>query len=201
MRWGILTGIALVALLIITAAIGRVIQVVSFFGPASGSGSESLGSAAPYADDPVARPAAPGTSETAHPVAEKISADKAVPGTQALPTELDETLRRSATGATDAPSKRPPPEARHGVPGGALDQDLRPVIAQMKLDPSDPGAQVEELAQKVAPTLAREAIEHSDDNAARNADVEHELLETLKEQKQILAGQRDTPDSVLKAAP
>jgi hypothetical protein len=106
--------------------------------------------------------------------------------------DLDEALRN--TRATGVPSQRGEPEPRRVGAPGVRDHDL----AGMKLDPGDPGAQVEALAQKVAPALAREALEHSADTAERNADVEHELLETWKEQKQILAGQRTTIDSVLK---
>jgi hypothetical protein len=162
MRWAIFAGVALFALVVIAAAVGRAIRVVHFFAPVPADESESVASAASCAGDSVTRsPAEP--SEVANRAAVEVSAD------------LDEALRN--TRATGVPSKR-------GEAG-----------------PADPGAQVEAIAQKVAPTLAREAVEHSADTAERNPEVEHELLETWKEQKQILAGQRTTIDSVLKDTP
>jgi hypothetical protein len=102
--------------------------------------------------------------------------------------------------ATPAALVRPASEEVSPANGpAALDQDLRPLMTEMKLDPAGPGARVEDLARGVAPALARDALEHSSDNAVRNPEVERELLETWKEQKQILAGQRrGTVDSVLK---
>jgi hypothetical protein len=186
MRWALFTGIGLFALVVIAASVGRVIRVVNLFAPASASESESIVAATPHTDDPVTRsPARP--AEVVHPASVEVSAG------------IDEALRVAP--ANGAQSKRGESESRRALPQAALDQDLRPVMAGMKLGPADPGAQVQDLARKVAPTLASEALDHSAGNVARNAEVEHELLETWKEQKQILAGKRDTVDSVLKDPP
>jgi hypothetical protein len=182
MRGAIFMGVALFAVVVLAVAVGKMVRVVNLFAPAAADRPESVASAAPFPGGHV--PA--GRAETVDPVAKEVSAG------------FDEALH-SARG-TGVLSKRDGPE-RGALPRGALDQDERPGTAGMKLDRADPGAQVEDLAQKIAPALAREALDHSGDNAARNADVEHELLETWKEQKQILAGQRTTVDSVLKDTP
>jgi hypothetical protein len=184
MRWGAFMGIALFALVVIAVSVGRVIRVVNLFAPASAGEPQSI-AAAPFADDPVNRS-----------VGRPSEAPQLGPP-QALSQDLDETLRTAR--GTRMKSKRSEPESLQALPETALDQDLRPVMAEMqKLNPADPAARVEDLARKAAPTLARETLDHSADTTARNPEVEHELLETLKEQKQILAGKRETVDSVLK---
>jgi hypothetical protein len=184
MRAAILMGIAVFAFAVLAAAVGRVIRVVNLFAPSSAGESASVASAARYKDGPVTRsPAVP--SEVVQPSAKEVSVD------------LDEAI---GTGhGTGVQTNRE--ELRRALPRGAIDQDVGPVMARMKLDSAGPGAEVEDLAQKIAPTLAREALEHSADDTSRNADVEHELLETWKEQKQILAGHRTTVDSVLQETP
>jgi hypothetical protein len=66
--------------------------------------------------------------------------------------------------------------------------------------PSQRSSEVDDLATKLAPALAREAVDLSAQKSPVMPEVEHELLETWKEQKQILAGQRGTIDTVLHEA-
>jgi hypothetical protein len=181
MRGPVFIGIALIALLVIGVSAGRIIHVVSVFSPDSASKPESVASFAPHT---VTRSPG-GTSEVVQP------ATATAP--QASSEDLDGTL--VAARAKGVQSKRDALETRGAQPQTPLDQDLQPTMAAMKLHPGA-GAQVEDFARSMAPKLAREAIEHSTDNAARNPEVEHELLETWKQQQQILAGKRDTIDTV-----
>jgi hypothetical protein len=192
-RWAIFAGIALPALGVIAVAVSRVIQVVSVFSDSSAAEPQSVAPAATYVDDPVTRsPSSPPV--IVNPAAEEVFGKTTTGGTtQALSEDLDDALRAARASGTQ--------EKRQVPPKTGPRQNLRPVMARTKLDSADLGEQVEGLSQKVAPALAREVLEHSADNAARSPEVEHELLETWKEQKQILAGQRPTVDSVLKDTP
>ena len=62
---------------------------------------------------------------------------------------------------------------------------------------ANPGAQVDQVAKQLAPSLDTEVRQHAADPVDVSPEVTHELLETYEEQKKILAGQRDTIDSVL----
>jgi hypothetical protein len=66
--------------------------------------------------------------------------------------------------------------------------------------PPQRNTEVDDLATKLAPAFAREAVDLSAQKSPVMPEVEHELLETWKEQKQILAGKRDTIDTVLHEA-
>jgi hypothetical protein len=187
MRWGIFAGIALPALAVIAVAVSRVIQVVSVFAGPSAAEPQSVAPVAPYVDDPPVTRTPPAPSVVVNPSAEEVVDKTTTVTTQALSEDLDKVVHAARAAGTQG-KRAVPPQA-------ALNQDLGPVMAGMKVDSADLGSQVEGIAQKVAPGLAQEVLTHSADNAVRNADVEHELIESWKEQKQILAGQRD---SVLK---
>jgi hypothetical protein len=189
MRWAIFMGIALPALLVIAVAIARVVQVVSVFAPVSAAESRTVATAAPYVDDPPLTRSPPGPSIIPNPPVDEAPVSTNAITTPAPPENLGKATQVAR--ATGIPGKRQTP------PKTALDQDLRPVMEGMK-DSADLASQVESLAHKVGPELAQEVLTHSADNAVRNADVERELLETLKEQKQILSGQRPTVDTMLK---
>jgi hypothetical protein len=66
--------------------------------------------------------------------------------------------------------------------------------------PSQRGTEVDDLAMQLAPGFARQAVDLSAQKSPVMPEVEHELLETWKEQKQILAGKRETIDTVLHEA-
>jgi hypothetical protein len=102
---------------------------------------------------------------------------------------------------TPPPEPTPPPKReerprdrtpRHKTAGG------RPVDPQTPADLSS----VEALAQQLAPQLSHEASDLSGGQKPQVVlEVEPELLQVLKEQKDILAGKRTTIDSVLQDPP
>lgn len=185
MRWVIPLSIALCA-----SAAGAVIQARTMVrslqdAVASASGPRRMGHEALPEND--ALPAPEGTRGEA--------ADRA-PSAQALSEGLDEAL-----GAVRAASSRHRRNSAEQHPSArALSSDLRGQGGAMTDDEARLGSQIQELAQKMAPVLTNEALDYAADKPPVAAEVERDLLDTWKEQKQILAGQRDTIDSVLQAA-
>ena len=113
------------------------------------------------------------------------------------PSELGETLDETSRSARRALAPNANRDAPEPTPSrAALGRGSSTGAKSTSPDLADPAAQVEGLAREVAPKLAAEVREQAAD-MERNPEIEHELLETLKEQQQILAGKRDTVDSVL----
>jgi hypothetical protein len=112
--------------------------------------------------------------------------------------------------STLGPAARLPPRADE--PWGASSSRLPPDLSETlnetlrstpRAVPRNPNGDAPGIARDFGHKLAGEAREHaaeSIETMQRNPEIEHELLETLKEQQQILAGKRDTVDSVLEKA-
>jgi hypothetical protein len=187
MRRVLFVGSALLALIVIAASVGRVLHVVSLFAPTSG---DEL--AAQPANGPASSPASP--PEIAGARAEEVAVDTA-DRTRLLSEGLGDALRSAR--ATGEQSGRSEPRGPQGALALAT-RDTNVGIAIAETKPDLAGAQVEDLARKVAPALAREALAPSADDGTRNADVERALLETWTQQNQILAGRQGTMDTELK---
>ena len=82
-------------------------------------------------------------------------------------------------------------------PGAAFDRNS--VLAGSTDDTGGLGAQIDE-AKKAAPALAQKELGRLTEKPAGALELEDELVGVWKEQKEILAGQRDTVDSVISAA-
>jgi len=82
-------------------------------------------------------------------------------------------------------------------PGAAFDRNS--VLAGSADDTGGLGAQIDE-AKKAAPALAKKELGRITEKPAGTLELEDELVGVWKEQKEILAGQRDTVDSVISAA-
>ena len=180
-------GSAFLALIVIAASVGRVLHVVNLFAPASGGEL-----AVRYASDPAA-PSGASTSAVASARADEVVANT-TERTRVLSEGLDDALRSAR--AAEEPSRPGELQPQRPLTLATLDENVGLATAGTRRDSA--GAQVEDLARKVAPSLAREALAPSADHPTRNADVEHELLETWTQQKQILAGQQGTMDTELK---
>jgi hypothetical protein len=177
MRWMVLGGIALSASIPGAAVLCR--TMMSHTASASAGEPESFGSTA-VADDNIGSRSPVTSSDDVRAAGEDIASKASEVNRQALSEGLDEALRARQAAKTQGrwAESEPLPELPQGPQGGT---------------------EVEDLAQKMAPELAREAMDLSPRNQ-QTFEVEHELLQTWKEQKDTLAGKRDTIDTVLHEA-
>lgn len=175
MRWVALVGIALCssvlgAAVLVRAMSGRVIRPES----APTGESQSSESAVLAADN---LGSAPGVepAEAVPAAADDVSNNASEENRQ----DLSEGLRAALRARDDAKAqgKVPPSEVDRAVPQA--------------------GSEVDDLARQLAPALEQEALSQSQKPSPEMREVEGELMDTWKEQKQILAGRRETADSVL----
>jgi hypothetical protein len=186
MRW-LFSALVLCAATVLAVTAKRVVGFLGWFASEPTDEPALLAVEPPRADDTL------GPAETLPPRAFEPRGAPSVGQPSEVGETPDETSRRAR--------RAPPPNPNRDVPEPTLSPDAlgrgsSTGAKRTSPDLADPAAQVEGLAREVAPKLAAEVREHAAD-MDRNPEVEHELLETLKEQQQILAGKRDTVDSVL----
>jgi hypothetical protein len=198
MRWVILMGVALCAFVAGGALMSRVFEPANEEPAPPASEPGSIGGSA-AADDPGAPSFAPSSNVVPVAAVPAAAAEDGRTGSaedpQALQAGLDQALR-----AMQAAQANGPREEARGPRRAAVAPDPQTASGDITLDPAGLGPEAEALAKKLGPALAREARESAGQKPAGTLEIEHELLQTWKQQKEILNGQGDTIDTVLNAA-
>ncbi len=173
MRWVTLVGISLC-----TSVLGAAVLVRAMKGRTTHTENVSTAQSiesAPLADDNTAPPDIE-PAAVVPPVTNDVSNSASQEDRQELTGSLRAALRaRDRAKAQDK---------------GASSDSVEVSVPQA-------GPEVDDLARQLAPALAQEALSESKQASPQMLEVTGELMDTWKEQKEILAGQRATVDSIL----
>ncbi len=197
---GVLLGASVSALAVWTSPTGRWLRGSPAAAP------EPIASATP-ADHAVAAESEAtgneserGSRRVAPPVVETVSLDE-VARIARLPEQSLDRQRQEVGELLRSPEpERPSRLADSGAPRstGVARASAR---SSPQLGGADPATDVEDLARRMAPALAREATQGEGATESSAApEVTRELLEIYKEQQEIQSGKRGTIDDVLREA-